>query len=533
MTNMNGPELRPPRRPSLPSRDKWRFVASDKEYTVEDFYSEFHATFPCVCIVTQGYFGDIGIEVIGKEQAIYIQKLSRQQRVVADIISGEEKCQISIPTAYRARFCVVEKHGKCTKEYPLAEILRLYSLPCVVRFSPNNQFHLVSVEGTRMETDKLRLSLQKTYEELYLVGNPLTETTIYEEIMLLPFYLNEIRLSLVTDILGYPSNWSSYLQNLSVAKLPESGKFGNSDIAIYRKTGLHSFESSGAVPETYLSLSAVSVQTGHHYEDLQQKEQTDRIYDIIWDSNIGRSVVKERQSGVFVPEEETKQARYIKWEEAQLSKSLPVNTSTEKRYAERPLPTPPKIIQTEIESSTENQLTYPRNEDEISNQQTQKAEVQRNENEISAKGIQKFKDREKEPQMSRSQIQMKNELERVLSTSANFVSNQTLTTCSKDSSNLPPIPKKPSRNKEINELLMPDMAAERKMRIPTMSVSEVTYWLGVLKLDQYTDTFKENDVDGVLLSELDDSILQKEFGMSRFHAIKLRKFISEGYIPRQ
>ncbi|XP_061178542.1 uncharacterized protein LOC133187196 isoform X2 [Saccostrea echinata] len=464
-------ETSQPRRPSLPSRDKWRFVASDKEYSVEEFYSMFHTTFPCVSIVTQGYFGDIGIEVIGKEQAIYIQKLSRQQRVVADIISGEEKCQISIPTAYRARFCVVEKHGK---------------------------------------------------------------STIYEEIMLLPFYLNEIRLSMVTGILGYPSSWSSYLQNLSVAKLPDSGKYGNSDIAIYRKTGLQSFESSGAVPETYLSISAVNVQTGHQYEDLQKKEQIERIYDIIWDSNSGCSVVKERQSGIFVPQE-TKQARYIQWKEAKLSKSLPADASMEKRYAERPLPTPPKISQTESESSKEKQLTYPKDSDEKSTQQTQSAEVPTNEDQISAKEIKHSIDREKQPQMAKSQIQIKNELEKELSTSTNFEMNQNFPTHSKvhDSSKLPPVPKRPARNKGINELLAPDMAAERQKRIPSMSVSEVTYWLGVLKLEQYADTFKENDVDGVLLSELDDSILKNEFGMSRFHAIKLRKFISEGYIPRQ
>lgn len=58
----------------------------------------------------------------------------------------------------------------------MAEILRMRKLPCVVKFSPNNQFNLMSVEGTKMETDRMRLRLLKTYEELYLVGIPISES---------------------------------------------------------------------------------------------------------------------------------------------------------------------------------------------------------------------------------------------------------------------------------------------------------------------------------------------------------------------
>lgn len=48
----------------------WRFVASGKEYKVDQFYQEYRDSFPCVAIVTQGFFGDIGIEIIGNGQVI-------------------------------------------------------------------------------------------------------------------------------------------------------------------------------------------------------------------------------------------------------------------------------------------------------------------------------------------------------------------------------------------------------------------------------------------------------------------------------
>lgn len=51
---------------------------------------------------------------------------------------------------------------------------------------------------------------------------------IYPDLMLVPFYLEDLRLSLVTGIQGFPGPWSSYLSHMSVAKVSDSAKFGNS-----------------------------------------------------------------------------------------------------------------------------------------------------------------------------------------------------------------------------------------------------------------------------------------------------------------
>lgn len=63
-----------------------------------------------------------------------------------------------------------------SREYPLAEILRIRNLPCDVQFSQKSQYNLVSVEGTNMATANVRIRLLRTYEELYLVGSPMTES---------------------------------------------------------------------------------------------------------------------------------------------------------------------------------------------------------------------------------------------------------------------------------------------------------------------------------------------------------------------
>ena len=48
--------------------EEWRFVTDDKDFTVEQFYHTYQRGFPLVAVVTQGYYGDIGIEIIGSGQ---------------------------------------------------------------------------------------------------------------------------------------------------------------------------------------------------------------------------------------------------------------------------------------------------------------------------------------------------------------------------------------------------------------------------------------------------------------------------------
>ena len=52
--------------------------------------------------------------------------------------------------------------------------------------------------------------------------------------MVVPFYLEGLRLAPVTGIQGYPSTWPTFLRYLSVANIPEGGKYGNSGLLLNR-----------------------------------------------------------------------------------------------------------------------------------------------------------------------------------------------------------------------------------------------------------------------------------------------------------
>ncbi|KAI0236298.1 hypothetical protein LSAT2_013122 [Lamellibrachia satsuma] len=67
--------------------------------------------------------------------------------------------------------------------------------------------------------------------------------------------------------------------------------------------------------------------------------------------------------------------------------------------------------------------------------------------------------------------------------------------------------------------------------VKDMTVGEICTWMGRMNMSQHADVIVKNSVDGTLLQSLDEDILTREFGLSRFHAIKLLKFANEGYRP--
>ena len=65
-----------------------------------------------------------------------------------------------------------------------------------------------------------------------------------------------------------------------------------------------------------------------------------------------------------------------------------------------------------------------------------------------------------------------------------------------------------------------------------LSTEEVSVCLQRLKMAEHVDDFADKEVDGEMLSCLDQTILVDEFHFSGFNAIKLMKFVNEGYVPR-
>ena len=64
-----------------------------------------------------------------------------------------------------------------------------------------------------------------------------------------------------------------------------------------------------------------------------------------------------------------------------------------------------------------------------------------------------------------------------------------------------------------------------------LSIHQVGECLCQLNLGNYVDIFQSQQIDGQMLSELDEDILTKDFTMTRFQAVKLLMFVKQGWRP--
>lgn len=74
-------------------------------------------------------------------------------------------------------------------------------------------------------------------------------------------------------------------------------------------------------------------------------------------------------------------------------------------------------------------------------------------------------------------------------------------------------------------------ADEVRERLQDMSVSDVSEYLKKLGLNKYVESFKEEMIDGCMLMELDDEMLE-QLDVRKLHRKKLLMFIKNGYTPR-
>lgn len=74
-------------------------------------------------------------------------------------------------------------------------------------------------------------------------------------------------------------------------------------------------------------------------------------------------------------------------------------------------------------------------------------------------------------------------------------------------------------------------ADEVRERLQDMSVSDVSEYLKKLGLNKYVQSFKEEMIDGCMLMELDDEMME-QLGVQKLHRKKLLMFIKDGYTPR-
>jgi hypothetical protein len=68
--------------------------------------------------------------------------------------------------------------------------------------------------------------------------------------------------------------------------------------------------------------------------------------------------------------------------------------------------------------------------------------------------------------------------------------------------------------------------------IDSLSIQDLGEYLHILNIGQYAERLADAQIDGILLRELDEQILDEEFGFKRFEAIKLMKFARRGHLPK-
>lgn len=65
-----------------------------------------------------------------------------------------------------------------------------------------------------------------------------------------------------------------------------------------------------------------------------------------------------------------------------------------------------------------------------------------------------------------------------------------------------------------------------------MTIKEIAEALKSLRLDHYAGSFEENSIDGEILSSLGVNDLVEELSMKKIEAVRLRKFVESGHIPK-
>ena len=77
-----------------------------------------------------------------------------------------------------------------------------------------------------------------------------------------------------------------------------------------------------------------------------------------------------------------------------------------------------------------------------------------------------------------------------------------------------------------------DLSPQSLATFTNLSVEDVADCLRQLQLDAFVDVFQRQGVDGALLANIDEQMLNTDFGMSRFEAKKLTMYIKQGWRPK-
>ncbi|XP_069106059.1 uncharacterized protein [Argopecten irradians] len=225
----------------------YQFKCSLVEMSVKEFYLHYKDSLPKLIMITQGYCGEVVLDTFDREQVLRIHTYSIQKRVIAKIcdgcrLPGVEGSHLSIPINYDAKFCVIKPgHKGKAKEETLQDIVNKHHFPVDVELGKSGDGTLKIAEtdkSTRQTGGKaFRISLLDTHEELYLLGNAVAGTSIHGKVTVVPVYLPDLRLSIITGFTSQPQErfdtiWRN-MEQLVARNVKFDNITGNEDIAVY------------------------------------------------------------------------------------------------------------------------------------------------------------------------------------------------------------------------------------------------------------------------------------------------------------
>ncbi|OWF47032.1 uncharacterized protein LOC110454881 [Mizuhopecten yessoensis] len=137
--------------------------------------------FPLLAIVTEGDYGKTVFDDFSDEQVYRIQAYTRQRRVVVKETRVKQdplKCNyLSFPVDSPYTFCVIKSRNNCTEPMSFSDILKEYTCPVMVKFSPRCKY--VKINEMLDHTERIAsLLIISEYEENFFTGNCLDKGII-------------------------------------------------------------------------------------------------------------------------------------------------------------------------------------------------------------------------------------------------------------------------------------------------------------------------------------------------------------------
>ncbi|XP_060569714.1 uncharacterized protein LOC132728121 isoform X1 [Ruditapes philippinarum] len=498
------------------------FVHETKDYNVAEFYEHFNNDLPKTVMVNQGFCGEIVEDTFDREQVLRVHAISKQRRVVAKFQYGNHHRLISIPVSYEEKLCVVKQGGKRNtlqfsnnsweidgKPKAMYIILKDYTLPLTVQFPKD---HSITVGNQTVSTNNIPcMELVQTFDEVYLLSNFITDGVMSQEVVHVPLYLSQLRLAIVTGIKGQSKEkWSGYQQELDRAAsyIEFDQEFGNPNIAEYDPSAIHSDATYSYVEPTAYSnfVSLVNKSPLKSFDNLAYSEGHKQHED---NPNVYEEIDNTARHGKTTHGHSThgKNEKHIK---------PPSNQALKKELE--------TVLKSNEEPDTTPQLTSFKPQPQTKNIHpppplAPKPQMHHDSSHGSSPALPERKAIPGIPPTAQTgnagHSLYQNDVPRTRI-------SPTMQTTPKQEHK--PLPVAEEVKKVVREVHCRDDVAK-------LTIDEVTEYLRRLNLEKYANTFKNEQIDGPMLSDLDKDMLRDDFGMKGVEALRLLKFAKEGHVP--